>query len=94
LQGFLPAWTYGFGVVFGRRALERVIDPTDHQFHDAILKEFKDVVQHLVLKKWLYLPEASEDFETEAMDIVERIRIGDKGFGVEPKEPKPRKKKP
>jgi len=36
--------------------------PTEHQFHDDILKGFKDVVRHPVLKKWLHLPEASEDF--------------------------------
>jgi hypothetical protein len=32
---------------------------TDHQFHDSIGQEFEDVVQHPVLKKWLYLPENS-----------------------------------
>jgi hypothetical protein len=35
---------------------------------------------------WLYLPEASEDFETVSSEIVEAIRIGDQRFGVEPKE--------
>jgi hypothetical protein len=38
------------------------------------------------MKKWLYLPEASEDFETAASDIVETIRMNDQRFGVEPKE--------
>lgn len=67
--------------------------PTEHQFHYDILKNFKDVVQHPVLKKWLHLPEDTEDFETVASEIVEAIRIGDQRFGVEPKErkrPKPR----
>jgi hypothetical protein len=58
---------------------------TEHEFHDAIRKEFENVVQHPVLKKWLYLPEASEDFETVSSEIVEAIRIGDLRFGVEPK---------
>jgi hypothetical protein len=57
--------------------------PTEHQFHDYILKEFQDVVQHSVLKKWLYLPEATEDFETVAQDIVEAVRMNDQRFGVE-----------
>jgi hypothetical protein len=60
--------------------------PTDHQFHDSIRKDFKTVVQHPVLKKWLYLPEASEDFERIASDIVEAIRMNDQRFGVEPQE--------
>jgi hypothetical protein len=39
-----------------------------------------------VLKKWLYLPEAFEDFETIAADIVEAIRLNDRRFGVEPQD--------
>ncbi|MFZ3138783.1 MAG: hypothetical protein WA126_15485 [Thermodesulfovibrionales bacterium] len=57
------------------------------------MKEFRDVVQHSVLKKWLYLPEATEDFETVASDIVEAVRMNDQRFGVEPKERVSRKKK-
>ena len=60
--------------------------PTEHQHQDAIVGEFSDVVQHSVLKKWLYLPEATEDFETIASDIVEAVRMNDHRFGVEPKE--------
>lgn len=67
--------------------------PTDHQFHEDIRRDFQSVVQHPVLGKWLYLPEASEDFESTAMDVVERIRTGDQRFGVEPKERRARKKK-
>lgn len=60
--------------------------PTSHEFHDSIRKEFSGLKQHPVLKKWLYLPEASEDFESAAMDIAEKIRLGDERFGVEPKD--------
>jgi hypothetical protein len=60
--------------------------PTEHQFHESIRKDYKDVKQHTVLKKWLYLPEASESFESVASDIVEAIRMNDQRFGVEPKE--------
>jgi hypothetical protein len=77
----------------GEEPWNGLLIPTDHQFHDDILKDFKDMVQHPVLKKWLYLPETSEDFETVAMDIVEAIRINDPRFGVEPKEKSRRKKK-
>jgi hypothetical protein len=62
--------------------------PADHQFHDSISKDFKTIKQHPVLKKWLYFPDGSEDFETMAIDIVEVMRMNDQSFGVEPKERK------
>ncbi len=67
--------------------------PTDHQFHDDIRKDFRTVKQHSFLKKWLYLSEASEDFESEATDVVAAIRNNDERFGVEPKERVKRKSK-
>jgi hypothetical protein len=66
--------------------------PTDQPFHDSIRHDFSDIVQHPVLKKWLYLPETSDDFETVAMDIAEAIRMNDQRFGVEPRERKTKKK--
>jgi len=45
-----------------------VLIPTDHQFQESIRLDFSNVVQHPVLKKWLYLREASEDFETSAQE--------------------------
>jgi len=77
----------------GEEPWDGLLIPTDHQFHDHILKDFKDMVQHPVLKKWLYLPEASEDFETVAMDLVEAIRLGDKRIGIEPKPRESRRRK-
>ncbi len=65
--------------------------PTDYPFHDSIRQDFPYVVQHPVLKKWLYLPEASEDFESVSSDIVEAVRVGDERFGVGPKEKKRKK---
>jgi len=70
----------------GEEPWNGLLIPTEHQFHDAIVKEFQEVVQHSVLKKWLYLPEATEDFETVASDLVEAVRMNDQRFGVEPKE--------
>ena len=80
-----------FVLASGEEPWAGLLIPTDHQFHDSIVDEFSDVVQHSVLKKWLYLPEATEDFETVASDIVEAIRMNDQLFGVEPKERKKRK---
>jgi hypothetical protein len=70
----------------GEEPWNGMLIPTEHQFHDSIRQEFKEVVQHPVLKKWVYLPEASEDFETSAAEIMEAIRMHDQRFGVEPKE--------
>jgi hypothetical protein len=67
--------------------------PTDKQFHNSIMNDFNGVVQHPVLKKWLYLSEATKDFETVASDIVEAVRMNDQRVGVEPKERVSRKKK-
>ena len=78
----------------GEEPWNGLLIPTDHQFHEDIMQDFHYVVQHPVLKKWLYLPEASEDFETVAMDLVDSIRQGDQRFGVEPKERGSRKRKP
>ena len=66
---------------------------TDHEFHDSIRQDFETVIQHPVLKKWMYLPENSEDFESVSSEIVEAIRTGDQRFGVEPKERRSRKRK-
>ena len=87
--GCLAIYLHGrlmFVLASGEEPWDGLLIPTEHQFHDAILKEFRDVVQHSVLKKWLYLPEATEDFETVASDIVEAVRMNDPRFGVEPQE--------
>jgi hypothetical protein len=75
----------------GEEPWNGLLIPTDHQFHESIRRDFDTVRQHPVLKKWLYLPEASEDFETAVFDIVEAIRINDQRFGVEPKGKKRKK---
>jgi hypothetical protein len=77
----------------GEEPWNGLLIPTGYQFHNAIQQEFKDVVQHSILKKWLYLPEDTEDFETVASDIVEAIRINDERFGVEPQEQAIRRRK-
>ena len=59
--------------------------PTDHPYHDSIKTEFKNLSQHPVLKKWLFLSETTEEFESLAGDIVDCILRDDIRFGVEPK---------
>ena len=95
--GCLAIYVHGRMVLLlseGDEPWNGLLIPTAHQFHDAIRAEFNDVVQHPVLKKWLYLPENTEEFETVAEGIVHAIHMDDQRFGVEPKERKPRKLKP
>src|SRR5271157_6371525 len=71
--GCLAVYLHGRMVLLlaeGEEPWNGLLIPTDYEFHGDILKEFKDVVQHSVLKKWLYLPENTEDFETIASNIV------------------------
>ena len=77
----------------GEEPWNGLLIPTDHQFHDSIRQDYQNVLQHPVLKKGLYLPEASEDFESDSQEIVEAIRMNDPRFGVEPKERVLKKKK-
>ena len=62
----------------GEEPWNGLLVPTAHQFHDSIRRDYHDIVQHPVLKKWLYLPESTEDFETDAQEIVEAIKMNDR----------------
>jgi hypothetical protein len=87
--GCLAVYLHGrlmLALASGEEPWNGLLIPTEHKFHDAIVDEFSDVIQHSVLKKWLYLPEATEDFETVASVIVDAVRMNDERFGVEPKE--------
>jgi hypothetical protein len=77
----------------GEEPWNGLLIPTEKDFHQDIMREFNGMVQHPVLKKWLYLPENSEDFETASSEIIEVIRTGDQRFGIEPKERRSRKRK-
>jgi hypothetical protein len=46
-----------------------------------------------VLKKWLYLPESTEEFESDAQKIADAIRMNDLRFGIEPVEKISKRKK-
>lgn len=74
----------------GEEPWNGILIPTNREHHDAISAAFSHVEQHPILKKWLYLPEASETFESDAAGIVDSVRMNDQRFGVEPKERKPR----
>ena len=62
---------------------------TDHVHHESLRKEFPALTPHPVLPKWLYLPEASDDFERAAQRLVMLALRRDPRIGVEGK---PRKR--
>jgi hypothetical protein len=62
---------------------------TFHEHQPSLRAEFPSLLQHPVLKKWLYLPENSETFEKDARLLVQRVRARDPRLGVPPS---PRKK--
>ena len=77
----------------GEEPWNGLLIPTDHLYQASIRADFEEVRQHPLLKKWLYLPEASEDFETTAVSIVEAIGRKDARFGVELRPKPPARKK-
>lgn len=64
---------------------------TDHVHHASLHAELPALCSHPVLKKWLYLPEASETFERDARRLVELSRLRDPRIGVAPSAKKKRK---
>lgn len=59
--------------------------PTEYDFQDDMIKDFPQLVQHPVLKKWLYLNLDQENFDEIAEQCAQRIRRNDKRFGIFPK---------
>ncbi|MBA4372742.1 MAG: hypothetical protein C0402_07735 [Thermodesulfovibrio sp.] len=94
--GCLAAYLHGRLVLVlasGEEPWNGILIPTEREFHPAIQGEFSAAAEHPVLKKWLYLSESLEDFESVAADIVEAVLRNDPRFGVEPGARSSRKKK-
>lgn len=76
-------------VVADRREPWRgLLVPTSRETHGALVRELPELREHPVLRKWLYLPEASSRFTETAQTIVQRILAGDSRIGVEAKAPR------
>lgn len=57
---------------------------TSFQHHESLFKEWPKLVNHPVLKKWLYLPLTSDVYEPYAESLILAIRRGDERFGIVP----------
>lgn len=60
-----------------------ILVPTEKVHHRSLRKELRGLEVHPVLRKWLYLPEAFQEFEETAMQLVGRILANDLRIGVE-----------
>ena len=56
---------------------------TDREQQQLLMTEFSSLSPHPVLSKWLYLPEAAEDFESTAGRLVTLVLRRDGRIGVE-----------
>ena len=56
---------------------------TDRRFHESLRVEFPVLSPHRVLSKWLYLPEAADDFEPVGQRLVALVARRDPRLGVE-----------
>lgn len=63
---------------------------TFHEHQASLRAEIPALVQHPVLGKWLYLPEASETFERDARRLVQLVKARDPRLGIPPSPKKQR----
>lgn len=74
----------------GEEPWRGVLIGTDRSQHAALRAEFPEFAPHPVLAKWLYLPEAADNFERIAARLVQLARNRDPRIGVAPKPKNPR----
>lgn len=66
---------------------------TFHEHQPSLRAEFPALLQHPILKKWLYLPESAETFERDAKKLVRLVKSRDPRLGIPPSPRKKRKTK-
>lgn len=64
---------------------------TDHAHQASLRSDLPALNPHPILKKWLYLPETAETFETDARRLVSLAASRDPRIGVAPSPKKKRK---
>ncbi|MEO0405571.1 MAG: hypothetical protein AAF193_11930 [Bacteroidota bacterium] len=73
------------GDVFDFDIWNGILFPTEYEYQESLQKEFPELIQHPVLKKWLYLPLESQNFEDIVEQCSQSIRRNDPRFGIFPK---------
>lgn len=69
---------------FGTAIWDGFLFPTSREHHASMISEFKCLVPHPVLPKWLYLPKSSPEFEDAVPLLLDRVFRGDTRFGIDP----------
>ena len=67
---------------------------TDRAHHASLQAQFPSLRPHPVLGKWLYLPEASDDFESTGQTLVKLARRRDPRIGIVPPAKRRQKRNP
>jgi len=78
----------------GRWKWHGVLVCTDHEHHASIRSEFPALAPHRVLRKWLFIDSAHEDFESTMERVAACLARDDRRFGVVPRKPRlPRRRR-
>jgi len=77
----------------GRWKWHGVLVCTGQEHHASIRAEFPALIPHTVLRKWLYIDSAHEDFESTMEAVARRMAKDDRRFGIVPAMSKRRKKR-
>jgi hypothetical protein len=72
----------------GRWKWDGVLVCTEHAHHASIRAEFPALEPHRVLRKWLFIDSAHDDFESTMEAVAARIARDDRRFGVVPRKPR------
>lgn len=72
----------------GRWKWHGVLVCTEHAHHASIRAEFPALEPHRVLRKWLFIDSAHDDFESTMEAVAARIARDDRRFGVVPRKPR------
>jgi hypothetical protein len=74
----------------GRWKWHGVLVCTAHEHHASIRADFPALQPHAVLRKWLYVDSAHDDFESTMEGIARRMARNDRRFGIAPTMSRPR----
>jgi len=58
--------------------------PTEREYQPSLIADFPALSPHPVLPKWLYLPETTDSFETDASQLVTLAQRDDDRVGIVP----------
>jgi hypothetical protein len=68
----------------GRWKWHGVLVCTGHEHHASIRADFPALTPHAVLRKWLFIDTAHDDFESTMEAVARRMARDDRRFGIVP----------